>query len=98
MVKIRTGFVSNSSSSSFIVQCKKSDNTINAIEEFNIAFEDNVMDDEDCKEIYDEHLNLAKEAWDRGEAVLFESIDRNAVDELEDIFQKMGLKCIMGEE
>jgi len=103
MAKIRNGFVSNSSSSSFIVQCKKTPESIDDLEEFNEKFDDifgwGKVEEWDESEIssYKEYFDFAQKCWDDGDGCLFEWIDQNATEELSDIFDKMGLRCMFPE-
>lgn len=96
-MKTRLGFVSNSSSSSFIVQCKPTKQSIKNEEELKVKFDDLFgYDDEDeyIDESYKEYLDFAQKCWDDGDGVLFEYIEQGVEEELSDIFDKMGLKCM----
>jgi len=92
MAKFRTGFVSNSSSSSFILFVPKTDATTNNIDNIKQHFRDDGYDDEDMEYL---NLNLMQDYLNEGFGFVGEySLEYGCDDVITRICKALGGKVI----
>jgi len=91
-VKIRNGFVSNSSSSSFLLFLPKSDKTVNDMK----GFEDFLIDDwglegeEDMKYHIEKYEEVIQSNFDKGNGFIEASTVYGGGGEMEDLAKRLG--------
>jgi len=92
MAKIRNGFVSNSSSSSFMIFLPRNDKTINDMGEFEkwLVDEYDVDNEEMMKYFIKEYEGVIKSNIDKGNGFIVMEIDDNCYDSINDIAEAIG--------
>ena len=97
-MKIRNGFVSNSSSSSFIVWFPKNDNTINNEEEFKQKLIDEWYCENDYPKIVEKKLPEYRQHWADGYGMIFNNVDNNCYEGFDEVVSNMGGKWFEWED
>jgi hypothetical protein len=95
MVRARLGFVSNSSSSSFIVFLPKNDKTINSMEEYKQYLSDEqYLDDEDLENTMKNQEDQLQQNFDKAFGLVEAQVSHGGEEEFEDFVEKIGGECI----
>ena len=96
-MKIRNGFVSNSSSSSFIVIAPQNDKTINSIDEYKKYLGDD-MDDEDAEYYLDrDKIEKFKKHFDNNMGLIFTSVERGCEEVITNLLDSLNIEYIWGD-